>query len=266
MISARQMFGEIVLARMLADSILDTPAFPHLRCRSIMFEGVHVMTRFQVAAAAACLVFPFQAIASFHFMQIEQAIGGVDGDSSQQAVQLRLRFGGQNEVGGTRIVAYDAAGLSPVELIVFPSDVTNGAGGARILVASPDFELDPDIAPDAVMTSTIPASYLAAGRLTFQFGDTVYWSLCWGGDDYTGPTTGSTTNDADGEFGPCVAGPLPSADDLSLLFQGEASAPSTNNAGDYSLSVGPAVFTNNAGLSGMIPEPPIFVDGFESPP
>ena len=40
---------------------------------------------------------PVPADASFHFMQIEQAIGGVDGDTNAQAVQLQMRNALQNQ-------------------------------------------------------------------------------------------------------------------------------------------------------------------------
>ncbi len=36
------------------------------------------------------------AHATFHFMQIEQVIGGVDGDTTKQAIQLRMRSLNQN--------------------------------------------------------------------------------------------------------------------------------------------------------------------------
>ena len=39
------------------------------------------------------------ALASFHVMKVEQVIGGVGGDTSQQAIQLRMRAVGQNLVG-----------------------------------------------------------------------------------------------------------------------------------------------------------------------
>ena len=40
------------------------------------------------------LLVPLPAFASFHLMQIEQVIGGVHGDTSAQAIQLRIRFPG----------------------------------------------------------------------------------------------------------------------------------------------------------------------------
>ncbi|MEX2217267.1 MAG: hypothetical protein WD749_00780 [Phycisphaerales bacterium] len=191
---------------------------------------------------------------SFHWMQIEQVVGGVGGDTTKQAVQLRQRFFGQNFIAGTQLVAFDAAGQNPVVLITFPTNVPNGDDGDRILVTTAGFPAP--VAPDFVMTSPIPASYLAAGRITFQFFGLNYWSLAWGGAAYTGPNTGTLDNDADGNFGPPFAGPCPSAGVQGLLFQGPASAPSTNNAADYALTTGAAELTNNARASGTVTGPP----------
>jgi hypothetical protein len=80
----------------------------------------------------------------------------------------------------------------------------------------------------------------------------VLWRLSWGGAAYTGPTTGSITNDLDGEFGPSFDGPLPSTTAQALKFKFAASALSTNNANDYALTPGAAVLTNNAGSSGTV--------------
>jgi uncharacterized repeat protein (TIGR01451 family) len=206
------------------------------------------------------------ALASFHLMKIEQAIGGVGGDTSQQAIQLRMRAAGQNLVGGTsRLRAWDAAGTNPVTLVSFPSNVANGATGARILVVSPAFAAaQAGISEDFTMTNTIPASYLAAGRLTFESATgTIYWSLAWGGAAYTGSNTGTLDNDGDGSFGPPFGPPLPSAGLQALRFTAPdptGSAPSTTNAADYGLSAGPAVFTSNAGASGTVTLPPADTD------
>jgi hypothetical protein len=206
------------------------------------------------------------AHASFHFMQIEQVMGGVCGDATAQAIQLRMRASGQNLVSARRLIAYDAAGANPVVLITFPGNVSSSAGGSRILVTSTAFSglLSPPTA-DFTLTNLIPPSYLAAGRLVFEDGfGTVYWSLSWGGAAYTGSTTGATDNDADGIFGPSYAGALPSLME-ALLFPGSFSSASTNNAADYVLTSGGPTFTNNAGSSGMLViDCPIFTDGFES--
>lgn len=213
--------------------------------------------------AAILVALPLMGRASFHFMQIEQVIGGVNGDASQQAIQLRMRAGGQNLVSGTSLVAYDAAGANPITLLQFPANVGNSAAGARILVVSPDFALQFGAAGDAQMTAEIPPGYLAAGRLTFGFGATIYWSLCWGGMNYTGATSGSNTNDANGDFGPCIADGLPSNSDTAIAFQGAAAALSTTNLADYALSPSPATFTNNQGGEVTLEIIGIFADGFE---
>jgi hypothetical protein len=210
--------------------------------------------RLRILAALASLALALPVQASFHLMQIEQVIGGVNGDTTAQAVQLRMRFTGENFVTGSKLIAYDAAGNNPITLVTFPSMVSNGAVGSRILIATASFashEVSP-IASDFTMTA-IPASYLAAGRLaylrpTYQMGNAL-WSVSWGGASYTGPNTGTIDNDADGNFAPTFAGVLPSSSTIALHFTGAATAMSTNNAADYALTTGAATFTNNAGNS-----------------
>ncbi len=198
------------------------------------------------------------AHASFHLMQIEQVIGGVNGDVSAQAIQLRMRVGFQNLVQLARLIVRDATGSNPVTVIDISAPVVNGGTGVWVLIASPGFSAytSPALTPDFTMTNLIPASYLAAGSLTWEddFG-TVYWRLSWGGASYTGSGTASITNDADGNFNPPFAGPLPSTSLQALQFKFAATALSTNNANDYQLTAGAAVFTNNVGGSGTLMTP-----------
>lgn len=211
------------------------------------------MKLMQTAAACAItiLISGQSAEATFHLMQIEQVIGGVNGDTTAQAIQLRMRFGGQNLVQNSRLFVRDAAGLNPVLLATFPAAVTNATGGARVLVTSANFAnyTSPTLVTDRVMTSLIPASYMAAGSLTFEdnFG-TIYWRLSWGGASYTGAVTGSATNDANGNFGKLTT-PMQTSNLQSFKFLGAADAASAANETDYALSASPAVFTNNAGTS-----------------
>src|ERR1700730_17968511 len=152
--------------------------------------------RLRVLAALilfACAV-PLQA--SFHLMQIEEVIGGVNGDTTAQAVQLRMRAAGETFVAGGKLIAFDAAGGNPMTLLKFPSNVSNGASGSRILITTAVFG-GPGIAAiasDFTMVA-IAASYLAAGRLAYQNGG-ILWSVSWGGASYTGPNTGTMDNDA----------------------------------------------------------------------
>jgi hypothetical protein len=198
-----------------------------------------------VAAAGTCLA----QTDSFHLSQVQMAIGGVNGDATKQAIQTRMRFSFENLYSNVVIRAWDAAGQNPVVVADGMSTLPNAMAGDTVLITTPEFDASttPACVPDFHMTNPIPASYLAAGRLTFEdhFG-TVLWSLAWGGAAYTGPTTGSFTNNPTGQFGPPFAGPLPSAATQALAFQGPASASGGANATDYALTTGAAVFTNNA--------------------
>jgi hypothetical protein len=205
-----------------------------------------------ITVAAAGFAAVNAAYASFHVMQIEQVIGGVGGDTSAQAIQLRMRASGQNLVSFTRLIVRDAAGLNPIIVKDMTTDVSNFSAGARVLIVSSTFlsHTSPTVVPDFIMTQPIPASYLAAGRLTYEDdGGTIYWSLSWGGANYTGSNLGQITNDADGNFGPPYGGVLPSSSRKALKFTGAASALSVNNAADYALSADPATFINNTGNS-----------------
>ncbi len=188
--------------------------------------------------------------ASFHFMQIEQVIGGVNGDTTAQAIQLRTRFPGQNFVGNqSEINVRDATGANPVQLIDFLTNVANGSAGARILITTPNFANYTDIPLVSDFTmNPIPAPYLAAGQISFEnnIGGKL-WNINYGGASYTGTTTGLTTNDGNGDFGPAFGGPLPTSSLSALLFPGAASAASTTNLADYALTSGAATFFNNAG-------------------
>lgn len=218
---------------------------------------------FVLATAVIAFAVAAPAAASFHFMQIEQIIGGYCGDPSAQAVQLRMRLAGQNFVSGSRLVAHDAAGENPVVLIAFPGNVSGSAAGSRILAATADFVAVGGPEPDFVLDSPIPPAYLAAGKLTFETGaGLVYWSVAWGGASYTGGNTGSTTNDADGNFNPPFPGVHPYSGNIALRFIGAAAAQSTNNADDYALSASPATFINNDGETVTLADC-VQNDGFE---
>ena len=223
----------------------------------IMRSSRMVAVRRFILGALASFAWIAPLDASFHLMQIEQVIGGVHGDTTAQAIQLRTRANGENFVTGAQLIAYDAAGNNPIVLVTFPSGVSNGATGSRILITTTTFQ-NHEAAPilsDFTM-SAIPESYLAAGKIAYLkpsfMNGGVLWSVSWGGADYTGPNIGLTTNDADGNFAPPFPGVLPSDSTVALQFPGAASAMSTNNAADYALTTSAATFTNNAGASTQV--------------
>lgn len=206
--------------------------------------------------------------AAFHVMQIEEVIGGVAGNNTAQAIQLRLRSGGQNQVQSSSLWAADAAGSNRVLLLNIASSVANSAAGDRVLLSTSAFNTlmttggNPTYTPDFTLASAIPAGYLTAGRLTFEANGgtvatpgTIYWSFAWGGS-YTGPHTGNTQNDADGNFGPAFASALPTTTLGGVRFTGAASALSTTNSADYALTSNPATVTRNDGAAfTVVPEP-----------
>ncbi len=216
---------------------------------------------------------PNPARAAFHLMEIEQVIGGVGGDATAQAVQLKMRFANQQFVNGNaQLVARDASGANPVVLSSFP--LPNPASGAcrEILLATAGFtsRTTPATVADFTM-SAIPAAYLPAGTLTFEgvIGPTVYWRTSWGGASYTGPGTVVSLvgggNDDDGNANPPFAGPLPSTGVQALRFTPACAATSTSTAAQYALTVGAATFTNNALASFTVNAPPPAVPVLPAP-
>lgn len=213
---------------------------------------VHSFAR-AASLLVGALVFAAPARASYHFMQIEQVIGGVAGNATAQAIQLRARSASQNFVSEARLVARDARGENPIVLIDLEDDVPNASAGARILIATQAFVAmtDPPASPDFILTNAMPSSYLAAGSLTFQndAGTLIAWRVAWGGEGFSGPTSGSLTNDDDRDFGPPFGDSLPFAGLSALLFDGAFGEKSSTNADDYVITSVGAVFTNNTGDS-----------------
>jgi hypothetical protein len=209
---------------------------------------------FLVLSASLLVLGARPASATFHLMQIEQVIGGVDGDATKQAIQLRYRSSFQNLLSNARLNVRDAAGANPVLLIDFTSNSAVTANATRILCATSNFgsSLSPAVTADYQLTNPIPVSYLAAGSLTFEDDiGTIYWRVSWGGASYTGPKTGSITNDSDGQFGVWPS-ELPSSTNQALLFQGTAAAASTLNQNDYAVTAGGAQFENDDGSKGTV--------------
>ena len=199
--------------------------------------------------ALAALLLPRPAFAAFHLMEIEQVIGGVNGDTTAQAVQIRMRAAGQQFVGGqVRLVVRDGAGLNPVTLLNYSlPNPTNGAACARILSTTAAFnsKTTPAAIPDYTMAA-IPASYLAAGSLTFEgaASSIIYWRVSWGSYPALQQTV-DLTNFASTSSAPAFAGPLPSGGPQALKFQPACGTVGSNTAAQYALTVGQAVFSNN---------------------
>ena len=121
------------------------------------------MIRKRVLILAACGFMAGAAtppVAFFHLMQIEQVIGGVNGDVTAQAIQLRMRTTFQCFVAGAKLWVRDAAGENPVLLIVLPTNLPGCNTGDRVLITSPNFTslLDNTIQSDFTLVNLIPQS------------------------------------------------------------------------------------------------------------
>jgi hypothetical protein len=227
----------------------------------------HGFTLFIMKAcfALACAALISTASATFHLMQIEQVIGSLNGNPAAQAVQLRMRAANENLVSGAKLWASNAAGTNRVLLLDIAANVSGATVGSRVLLATPAFTSavqasSPTFTPDFALAAVIPVSYLAAGRLTYEddsgtvsTAGTIYWSLAWGGPNYTGSNTGSTFNDANGLFGPPFATGLPISGAQGIRFTGAANALSTSNSADYAFSANPATVVRNDGGSFVLP-------------
>jgi hypothetical protein len=137
---------------------------------------------------------PQTALAAFHLMEIEQIVGGVGGDNTAQAVQLRMRFFGQNVLNpnGAQLVVRDAAGANPVVLSTFPGpNPGDPTACRRILLVTPSMVAKTTPAVTGAYTmAAIPPSYLAGGSMTFESPGAIWWRTSWG--TYAGPGTGVT--------------------------------------------------------------------------
>jgi hypothetical protein len=212
-----------------------------------------------VLTACTAGILTSTAPAAFHLMQIEEIIGGIAGDPTAQAIQLRMRGGGQNQVQLSRLQAWDANGQNPVLLLDITATVSNSSGGAAILLSTASFDsYMAGVAgydSDFTLANAIPASYLSGGKVTFEDdGGGVYWSVAFG--NYTGTNTGFTDNDSNGNFGAPFPNALPTSTLRGIRFTGTSSALSTTNAADYAFTPDPATVRNNANQSFVVvPEP-----------
>ncbi len=227
-------------------------------------------TRALAAAFITLLLAAPLSRAAFHLVEIEQMIGGLNGEASAQAIQLQLRNANNNVLAGTRLVAYDAAGLNPIVLFDFTANGPSSVNQSRILLTSANFNLAMSgilstdgltaFGSDYTLTNVIPNSYRAGGKVVFQndAGTSRYWSIAFG--SYTGTNTGTTDNDNDGDFGTPFALALPT-DARGLLYRTFADVPSgsnrhTINSTEFALTAGNATVIRADGKQWVVvPEP-----------
>lgn len=208
-----------------------------------------------IAVLAGLLAAAVPASASYHHVEIEKIVGGVQGDATAQVIQLRIKEAGTN-VEGLQIVACDAAGNNPVTIFTIPANVANNAFGSRILLCTAAMlgKLSPPIVPEFVFTTVIPQAYLAAGTLYIDHpGDAIgpLWRLSWGGANYSGPGTVEPINDNDGNANPAYGAGIPINASKMVRFRYTADIPGDTNNADYVSDSNGSVH-NNAGQPATI--------------
>ncbi len=183
-----------------------------------------------------------QTPASFHIVNITKLMAGYNGDTSIQAVELKMTAGGQNLVNGLSIAAYNGSGALLATLGTFAGNVPNALNGDRILCATTNFRDTFGIIPDLIITPGIP---ITSGQVAFETPGCRVNVLPYG----TVPTPLTS---------PTAAPPLPSQGATALVRTVDSptalTCPLAEDAGNrFALTSGgpghPIVFTNNARAS-----------------
>ena len=201
-------------------------------------------------------IFCSTALATNHFIRINEIMGGLNGDSRIQFVEIVASDDGQKAwgpggaaVGRTMLVFFDATGKQTGRF-VFPS---NPAGGKQtVLIATKEFKDLTGITPDFIMpTGIMPI----AGKVSFRNNPdntsfTVNLSLSYGGTGFTGSTEGA---------GPVNTNTLPIMGAQSLtratMFNSFSDAPNggdSNTNAHFTLGTPTPSGTQNPAAAGLI--------------
>jgi hypothetical protein len=200
--------------------------------------------RSAVAVLLGLVVAASPVEATYHLMSVSELGAGFGGNPDVQFVELRLDAGGQTQLTGTRLTAFDAAGTA-TELLLSDHGVPNGTSGANVLYATAAFAAATGITPDFV----IPAGLVTPTGM-----------ICWGAPG-SSPLDPSTWDfEKPNNYVDCVAygafaAPTRSAsgtptalgagDGTQSLARTKGSSPSGSNDVDFALAA-PNV-CNNAG-------------------
>lgn len=178
------------------------------------------------------------AYASFHCMRIHAVMGGYNGNSTIQYVELRMDEPGQEFVALQPLEFFDAAGVLKATF-TFPANVTNASTGDSILVATSEFNA-------AAMGGTADFTFSNANTTASNGGDPLHPVQSPGGKVVwlpAGPTCTVRNPPADSvayggataDFGTAaVALPSPSTN-MALRLNNLNTIP-TDNSTEYALN------------------------------
>ncbi|HET9063856.1 MAG TPA: hypothetical protein VFO62_11275, partial [Candidatus Binatia bacterium] len=132
---------------------------------------VRFFRRFCIGIAVTTTLAGEPATATYHLAEISEVLTGYNFLTSPQFVEIRMKTGGQHFVSGTKLAAFDQAGVFLKVLLTIPGDVASGAD-RRWLIATSEFETASGIQADFELTEDLP--YL-------------HGMICWG-DPVAGET------------------------------------------------------------------------------
>jgi hypothetical protein len=183
--------------------------------------------------------------AAQHIMRVYGVMAGANGDTDIQYVELRMATSGQNVTAGYHLCFYEEDG-DPYARFTFPSNVSNFANGASILVATSEFNADwpnsgTDFNPDFVFeagVNTIPLDALETndadhpvqapgGKVGFGFDSAVDpEDMCLASfTRFDSIAYGTNFDDADVDFGNKFATDLPTTGTDAVRLTGTVCYP-----------------------------------------
>jgi hypothetical protein len=126
--------------------------------------------------------------AAFHLNEITKVMVGLNGNTTIQAVELKMLAINENLVGGMQIRVYDAAGTFVDSLGTFTGSVPGSAAGQSILCATPNFATTFGIEPDLRIK---PGLLVGTGQVAFEKPGCLVNAIAYGA--VTTPKNGTTS-------------------------------------------------------------------------
>jgi hypothetical protein len=180
--------------------------------------------------------------AAFHLNEITKIMVGLNGNTTIQAVELKMLTINENLVDGISIKVYDAAGTQVDSLGSFSGPVPNGATGRSILCATPNFAATFGIEPDLLIK---PGLLVGTGQVSFEKPGCLVNAIAYGA--VTTPKNGATSApalpaDAATALSRTIDDPqvpsCPLSEDAAARFQIVSGTPGSpiifrNNFGDF---------------------------------
>ncbi len=198
-----------------------------------------------LSTVALLMLGALPAGAAFHLNEITKVMVGLNGNTTIQAVELKMLASGENLVTGVSIKVYDAAGAQMDSLGSFAASVPTGIAGRFILCATPNFAATFGITPDLVIK---PGLLVGTGQVSFEKPGCFINATAYG--SVTTPKNGTTTAAALPSDAATIL--VRTVDDGTAIFCPLSEDAAARFGLVSATSVTPVTFTNNAGASAQV--------------